>query len=183
MHIKYLKYWLADSQITLAFLVEMLSSFPVPTEMEISEPSPVSHSWAHSIASCEPHIWLWKTFTCPGLLLMCIHSGSELDFGCDAIWFPLLTWGLIIVYPLVSLKEGLRQREGKKRAMRVFFMLPVTVTPWHFAYCHGRGSRAPLLPCGSCLVSCTSRMEKINPSKSPPCLLGTKDYTETSLLL
>ena len=30
MHIKYLKYWPADSQITLVFLVEMLSSFPVP---------------------------------------------------------------------------------------------------------------------------------------------------------
>ena len=184
MHIKYLKYWLADSQITLAFLVEMLSSFPsthwrwrFPNPSCVPQLSPLLYSPQSPTSDSEKTHLPWPA----------PHGHPFWSLSWAWLWCYLISsadLGPHHSLPLGFSEGGTWGREKERRELWECFPCPCfPVTPWHFGYCHGSGFQDTTTPHGSCLVSLHFKDGKNESFKESPCSLGTKDYTETLLLL
>lgn len=176
MHIKYLKHWMiGKGQIPLVFLVEMVLSCPITHWRAIFPNSFCVPQLVPTPRAPSAHIWLCTEKresrvvsppTCPGLLLVGLHSGAWVGLGRNAIWLPQLMWGLVILYPCGCFEGGTCGRERERREPWDRFPCPCfPVTPDALLVAMAVDSGTPSLP-----MAGTSRMGKINCSKSllPP---------------
>lgn len=145
---KILDTWLSDKcQVTLDFLAEvflaevLLSSLSISWTLRFLNSSCVLQLGS-LLPFTEPHIWLCpkkresrgvthpSPWTCPRGLPLGSLSWTWMWLALVvAIWLLQLIWGLILLYPSVSLKEELIAERGKEESYDSIFQPPASQWP------------------------------------------------------